>query len=82
MNRPIAPFDVVVLPAGLAEAGLPPGTRAVVIEIHTEPYEALEIEVVDDDGRTIFSGAVETAWVELAEGTDQPGDTDVGGCGA
>ncbi len=56
MTRPIAPFDVVVLSAGLPQHGLPPGTRAVVLEIHEEPYEALEIEVVGVNGETLFSG--------------------------
>lgn len=70
MNRPIVPFDVVVLSAGLPQHGLPPGTRAVVIEVHHDPYDAFEIEVVGKDGQTVYSGAVEAAWIELAESSE------------
>lgn len=65
MTRPIAPFDVVVLPAGLPQFGVAPGSQAVVLEIYQDPYEAFEIEVVDENGQTLYSGAVETACVEL-----------------
>ncbi|MBM6403576.1 DUF4926 domain-containing protein [Phycicoccus sp. CSK15P-2] len=75
MTRPIAPFDVVVLPAGLPQFGVSPGSRAVVIEIHEDPYEAFEIEVVDENGQTLYSGAVETAWVELDVTARDIGDT-------
>jgi hypothetical protein len=76
MTRPIVPFDVVVLPAGLPQFGVPPGSRAVVIEIHQDPYEAFEIEVVDDNGQTLYSGAVETAWVELEDPVGDSGPPD------
>lgn len=67
-NVPIRLFDVVRLPAGLPDHGLPPGTRAVVVDIHHEPYDAFEIEVVGDGGETLFVGAVDTGCVERVEG--------------
>jgi hypothetical protein len=51
------PFDMVRLVHGVADAGLPPGTLAVVLEASTDP-EHYEVEVADADGRTIFLGGV------------------------
>ena len=67
MSDRLVPFDVVRIPAGIPEHGVPAGARAVVLEVHEDPYLAYEIEVVDDDGRTFFTGAVDPTWVELEE---------------
>jgi hypothetical protein len=66
----------------LPQHGLPPGTRAVEIEIHHDPYEAFEIEVVGDDGQTLFLGGVETACVELDEPRAYPDESEEGQCDA
>lgn len=50
-------FDVVRLVAGMPEAGLPPGTTAVVLEVSVDPELHYEIEVTDDDGRTIYQAS-------------------------
>lgn len=65
MSRRLGPFDVVRIPAGIAEQGVPPEARAVVVEVHEDPHLAYEIEVVDEDGMTLFIGAVDPAWVEV-----------------
>jgi hypothetical protein len=58
------PFDVVRLLSGIPEHGVRAGARAVVLEVHDDPYLALEVEVVDDDGKTLFVGAVDPAQVQ------------------
>jgi len=52
------PFDLVRLVRGVPDAGLPPGTVAVVLEASAEPEPHYEVEVTDADGRTVFSGGV------------------------
>lgn len=66
MNE-FAPFDVVRLPAGIVEFGVPEDALAVVIEVHYDPYVAYEIEVADDSGVTVFAGAVDPACLELVQ---------------
>lgn len=58
------PFEVVRLLSGVPEHGVPAGARAVVLEVHKDPYIALEVEVVDGSGKTVFIGAVDPAQVE------------------
>jgi hypothetical protein len=55
------PFDLVRLVHGVPDAGLPPGTVAVVLEASAEPEPHYEVEVTDGDGRTIFFGGVAAA---------------------
>ncbi|MEA3502008.1 MAG: DUF4926 domain-containing protein [Actinomycetota bacterium] len=62
----LRPSDVVTLPAGLPEHGVPEGATAVVLEVHYEPFLAYEIEVVDSRGRSLFVGAVDPVQVQLA----------------
>ena len=50
-------LDLVRLPAGIPEAGVTPGELATVLLVHAEG-EAYEIEVCDNEGRSIFLGAV------------------------
>ena len=50
-------FDVVRLVRGIPEAGLPPGTPAVILEVHRLPDPHYEIEVADDEGRTLYQGS-------------------------
>lgn len=57
MAERLKPFDVVTVPTGLPEFGIPAGATATVIDVYDTP-PGVEIEVVDDQGRTIFSGAV------------------------
>jgi hypothetical protein len=52
-----AEFDVVRLVHGVPEAGLPPGTPAVILEVSTDPDLHYEIEVADSEGRTLYQGS-------------------------
>jgi hypothetical protein len=56
-------FEVVRLRHGLPEEGLPAGTEAVVLDVYDEP-PGYEIEVVDDQGRTLYWGSVPPDQVE------------------
>lgn len=67
MNRTISQFDTVRIPAGISEYDIPEGAIATVLDVYEHPYRAYEIEVVDDNGRTVFVGVVDAAWVELVE---------------
>lgn len=60
-----APLDVVRLPLGLSEHGVPEDALGVVLDVHYDPYVAYEIEVANEYGETIFVGAVEPARLEL-----------------
>ncbi|TCV77489.1 DUF4926 domain-containing protein [Sulfurirhabdus autotrophica] len=46
-------FDVVVLAADLPDKGLLAGMSGTVVDIHTKPCEAYEVEFCDDAGRTV-----------------------------
>lgn len=59
-----APFDVVRIVEGIPEHGVPAGAQATVVQVHEHPSLAYEVEVVDDQGRTLFSGAIDPAQVE------------------
>lgn len=61
----IEPFDVVRLPAGMSEHGVPVDAEGVVLEVYRRPRLAYEVEIADGDGRTAFQGAVEPDQVEL-----------------
>ena len=65
MTGVLDPLDVVRIPAGLPEHGVPAGSRAVILEVYVSPQLAYEIEVVDREGRTLFTGAVEPGRIEL-----------------
>ena len=58
------PFDVVRLVHGIPDAGIAPGTEAVVLEVSDEPELHYEIEVVDDEGRTLYQAAVRPDQIE------------------
>jgi hypothetical protein len=62
----IKQFDTVRLKHGLPDEGLPAGTLAAVVDVYEEPTPGYEIEVVGDDGRTIFLGSVGVDQVEPA----------------
>lgn len=51
------PSDVVRLVRGVPEAGLPPGTEAVILEVSSVPHLHYEIEVADAEGRTLYQGS-------------------------
>jgi len=52
-------FDVVSLRDGIPEAGVSPGTRAVILDVYDDPSRAYEVEVVDEQtGKTVWWGAV------------------------
>jgi len=60
-----APFDVVSLREGLPHCGLPPGTRAVVLDVYDQPAPAYEVEVVEEGtGRTLWWGSVDAGSVD------------------
>ncbi len=74
----VTPFAVVRLLSGVPEYGVSPGALAVVLEVHSEPYEAYEVEVVDEAGRTVFAGAVEPGQCVVVDDLTS-GETDAGG---
>lgn len=55
MDR-IEQYQLVRLVRGIPDEGIEPGTRAVVLEVFGE--DAFEIEVADDEGRTLYEGSV------------------------
>lgn len=70
MTRPILPFDVVVLLEGIPELNIPPGSRAVVLDVYESPSPAFEVEVVNTEGATLFVGAVAGELVRHLDATD------------
>ncbi len=46
-------FDVVVLTKDMPEHGLKAGMKGAVVEVHTKPALAYEVEFCDGSGRTI-----------------------------
>ena len=64
MSNRLNPFDVVRFRKALDNHGVAAGTRGVVLEVHESPSLAYEVEVTDDDGRTVFFGAVDPDYVE------------------
>ena len=65
----IKQFDTVRLKYGLPDEGIPPGTLATVLDVYEQPTSGYEIEVVDDEGRTIFWGSARRSWMVWAAGT-------------
>jgi hypothetical protein len=57
-------FDVVRFRKSLDDHRVPVGARGVVLEVHESPSLAYEVEVTDDDGRTVFFGAVDPDYLE------------------
>ena len=43
-------FDTVVLLEGIG--GIPKGSKGAVVEVYTTPYEAYDVEIVTDEGKT------------------------------
>lgn len=67
-TTPLKPFDVVILPNGVPDEGVAPGTRAVIMEVHTVPSLAYEVEVADDlTGATTWWGSVRHEDVQAVE---------------
>ena len=64
MTERLRPFDVVRFRNGLDDHGVAAGARGVVLDVHESPSLAYEVEVTDDDGRTVFFGAVDPDYVE------------------
>ena len=64
MTDRLRPFDVVRFRKGLNDHGVAAGARGVVLEVHESPSLAYEVEVTDDDGRTLIFGAVDPDYVE------------------
>jgi hypothetical protein len=50
-------FEVVRLVHGVPAAGVPAGALAVILEVSTEPELHYEIEVTDEEGRTIYQAS-------------------------
>lgn len=61
----IAELDTVVLVDGLPSLGIEPGTVGTVVDVHASPRAAVEVEVVDGEGRTLFCGPVDPSAVRL-----------------
>lgn len=75
----VTPFMVIRLLSGVPEHGVSPGAMAVVLEVHSEPYEAYEVEVTDDAGRTVFTGTVEAAQCVVVDELAAGGSGEVDG---
>lgn len=67
MTGPLSLFDVVRIPLGLPADGVRPGARAVILDIYETPSPAYEVEVLDEDGNTVFTGAVDPSCVVLEQ---------------
>lgn len=70
VNEPLKQFDIVRVLDGVPSHGLPPGCLATILEVHAKPDLAFEIEVSDESGRTLFTGAVSASQVELHQRVD------------
>jgi len=46
-------FDVVILTKDMPEDGLKAGMKGAVVDVHTKPTLAYEVEFCDGSGRTI-----------------------------
>lgn len=51
-------LEMVLLPAGLPDAGIEPGATATVVAVHHEPEFGYEIEVSGEDGGRRYLGVV------------------------
>lgn len=51
-------FDVVRLRKGLPEEGIDIGAPVVILAVEHSPYLHYEVEISDQDGRTLFQGAL------------------------
>ena len=40
------------------------GSVGVILEVTSEPELAYELEIVDDDGKSLFSGEVDSSMIE------------------
>jgi Domain of unknown function (DUF4926) len=58
----IKQYQLVRLVRGVPDEGIEPGTQAVVIEVFDD--DAFEIEVADDEGRTLYEGSVSRSDIE------------------
>lgn len=52
-------LQVVVVARDLPEKSLRRGMRGTIVDIYEGPPPAYELEIVDDEGRTVFLGAVD-----------------------
>lgn len=67
-SAPFKAFDVVVLRRGIPDEGIAPGTRGVILEVHSSPKLAYEVEVADDaTGETQWWGSVNHEDLEAAD---------------
>ena len=48
----------------LAGGEVPVGSVGVILEVTSEPELAYELEIVDDDGKSLFSGEVDSSMIE------------------
>ncbi len=47
-------FDVVILISGIPERGFKAGMKGAIVDVYSEQEEAYEVELYDEDGRTIY----------------------------
>jgi Domain of unknown function (DUF4926) len=59
-------YDVVKLVKGFPEDGVPPGTKAVVLEVLDKPQPHYEVEVVFDDDGQLYTAGVDEDGVDAA----------------
>ncbi|HEX9968760.1 MAG TPA: DUF4926 domain-containing protein [Acidimicrobiales bacterium] len=60
MGRRFELLDVVTLPKGVPDHGVPPGAAVTVVYVYDDGA-SYEVERVDERGRTIFLGTVTAA---------------------
>jgi uncharacterized protein DUF4926 len=52
-------FDVVFIRHDIPESGISAGTAATILDVYKSPKLAYEVEIADEYGRTLFTGAIE-----------------------
>jgi hypothetical protein len=58
----IKQYQMVRLVRGIPDEGIEPGTHAVVLEVFND--DAFEIEIADNQGRTLYEGSVSRRDIE------------------
>jgi hypothetical protein len=65
MSNDFKLLDVVALHAARPDDGLEAGAKGTIVDVHTNPNLAYEVEFCDGDGRTIAQLALLPSEVEL-----------------
>lgn len=67
VDEPFAQFATVRTIAEIPGSPIPIGTIGVVLEVHSEPALSYELEIVDSDGTSLFSGGVDPSLIALVD---------------